>query len=50
MRSNVTSLDTHTVAVIVTSEMTLLRFRLMPPGGHIWTPIEPKFGTDIVGA
>ena len=49
-------LDTHTVkslqtpAVIVTSEMALLHFRLMPPGGHIWIPIGPKFGTDIVGA
>jgi hypothetical protein len=38
------------VALIVTSEMALVRFRLMPPGGHIWIPIGRKFGIHIVAA
>ena len=32
------------LAVIVTWEMTIVRFWLSPPGGHIECPIGPKFG------
>jgi hypothetical protein len=38
------------VMLIVTSEMALVRFWLMPPGGQIWSPIGPKFGVHIVAA
>jgi hypothetical protein len=38
------------LALIVTSEMALVRFWLMPPGGQIWSPIGPKFGIHIKAA
>jgi hypothetical protein len=38
------------LALIVTSEMALVCFWLMPPGGHTWSPIGPKFSIHIVAA